>query len=305
MNIVIWVIVGAVVVAVAGLVFALLRSASSGGLSSQPAEPPTELRPTVADFHVAGDTATVYYEVPLAAEDIHEHLTDLLVHDAARVVSEKSAAGLPIDQVTRVRAMGKRDGEYVEIGVLDLREPGVIPELAAPELIPQYSTVGFDPLAHIGDQEFEVPSVTTRRAEESLEPFGSEIEFPGRVEAALRAVGIDPTSAGLEEVTVGLLTMGGYAISPLSDKAQYMASKGGEQTFVEVRAYAGGEHPELSEKVVDEFAFTVAERNPTRAMLITDMFGPYEIYERERRNPRCRYITRERLQAFVDGFALS
>lgn len=303
MTVFIWVIAGAVALGVVALVIYLLNSASSGGLSA-PTPEPTGLRPTVADFHVAGDTATVFYDVPLPAGDIHEHLRELLVHDAARVVAEKSAAGLPIEQVTRVRAMGKRDGEDVEIGVLDLREPGVIPELAAPDLIPHAYTTGYDPLAEIGEQDFEVSIATRARDAEALEPFAAEIAFPGRVEATLRAMGIDPLSAGLEDVTVGLLTMGGYAVTAAGGAGQYMASKGGEQTMVEVRAHASGEHPELSEKVVEQFAIAVAQRNPTRAMLITDMFGPYAIYERERRNPKTRYITRERLQTFVDGFAL-
>lgn len=303
MNVLIWVIAGAVALGVVALIIYLLNSASSGGLSA-PQPEPAGVRPTVADFHVAGDTATVFYEVPLPDGDIQGHLRDLLVHDAARVVAEKSAAGLPIEQVTRVRAMGKRDGAYVEIGVLDLREPGVIPELAAPELIPHLWTTGYDPLAEIGEKDFEVTIATRARAEESLEPFASELDFPGRVEASLRAMGIDPTSASLEDVTVGLLTMGGYAVTPVAGATQYLASKGDEQTLVEIRAHMPGEHPELSEKVVEQFAIAVAQRNPTRAMLITDMYGPYAIYERERRNPKARYITRERLQTFVDGFAL-
>jgi hypothetical protein len=303
MNVLIWVIAGAVALGVVAMIIYLLNSASSGGLSA-PAPEPAGLRPTVADFHVSGDTATVFYDVPLPDGDIHGHLQDLLVHDAARVVAEKSAAGLPIEQVTRVRAMGKRDGEYVEIGVLDLREPGVIPDLAAPELVPHLSTTGYDPLADIGEQDFEVTIATRARAEEALEPFASDLDFPGRVEASLRALGIDPTSASLEDVTVGLLTMGGYAVSPVAGATQYLASKGGEQTLVEIRAYVPGQHPELAEQVVEQFAIAVAQRNPTRAMLITDMYGPYAIYERERRNPKTRYITRERLQTFVDGFAL-
>ncbi|MEA3291566.1 MAG: hypothetical protein U9Q71_04585, partial [Pseudomonadota bacterium] len=86
--------------------------------------------------------------------------------------------------------------------------------------------------------------------------------------------------------------------------SQFMATTGGEETLVAVLPHHRGEHPELSEQVVAEFGFTVAERNPTRAMLVTDKFGPYAIYETERRNPKSRFITRERLQTFVDGFAL-
>jgi hypothetical protein len=40
-------------------------------------------------------------------------------------------------------------------------------------------------------------------------------------------------------------------------------------------------------------------------MLITDKFSPYSMYERERRDTRTIYVTRERLQAFADSFGLS
>ena len=306
MTILIALIGAAVVIAIVAAVVFAVRGASSGDLAAQVDSSPGELRPPVADFHVKGETATVFYEVPLPAGEVHDHLRELMIHDAARVVSEKSAAGLPIDQVKRVRAMGLRDGEYDEIGVLDLREPGVIPDLAAPELVPHMPVAGYDPLAHIGEQEFEVPGIATKKGEEGLEPFGAALVIPGRVEASLRASGIDPYSASLEDLTLGLLAMGGYAVTALAGKsgAQYLATHGGEQTLVEILPHLAGEHPELSEQAVDEFAFIVAEQRPTRAMMVTDKFGPYLIYERERRNPKCRYITRERLQAFVDGFAM-
>ena len=49
---------------------------------------------------------------------------------------------------------------------------------------------------------------------------------------------------------------------------------------------------------------SVAEQSPQRAFLVTDKFGPYVMYEKERRDARVRFVTRERLQTFVDGFAL-
>ena len=308
MTIVIALLAAAVAIAILAAVVFAVRGTSSGDLAAHADSSQGELRPRVADFHVKGETATVLYEVPLPAGEVHGHLRELMIHDAARVVGEKSAAGLPIDQVKRVRAMGLRNGEYAEIGILELGEPGVIPELAAPELVPHLPTAGYDPLAQIGEQEFAVPGIATTRDEEGLEPLGAAVELPGRVEASLRASGIDPDNIGLEDLTLGLLSMGGYAVSALAGgparSAQYLATSGGEQTLVGVLAQRSGEHPELSEQAVDEFVFTVAAQSPTRAMMVTDKFGPYAIYERERRDPRCRYITRERLQAFVDGFAM-
>lgn len=301
-------IVIVVAIAIAAAVAAALRGTSSGDLAAPEEPADARPRPKVADFHVQGDTATVSYDVPLPPGEVDEHLRDLLLHDAALVVRDKSEAGLPIDQVHRVRANGLRDGEYVEAGVLDLVEPGVVPVLAAPDLVPHAATGGFDPLAHIAEQEFEVqPGIAAPRPEEGLEPIGAELELSRGVEASLRAAGIDPRTAGLEDITLGLLAMGGYSVSPAGgkgDASMYLAHSGGEETLVEVLPHRAGEHPELSEQALNEFGVSFAEQNPTRAMLITDKFGPYAIYERERRNPKCKFITRERLQAFVDGFAL-
>lgn len=299
----------AVALAVAAGVAIALRGSSPGEAESPEDATGFGLRPKLADFHVAGDTANVSYDVPLPSGDVDEHLRDLLLHDAALVVREKSAAGLPIDQVHRVRVNGLRNGGYVEVGVLDLSEPGVVPELAAPDLVPHATTGGYDPLAHIAEQEFEVqPGIAAPRVEEGLDPFGSELELSRGVEASLRAAGIDPDSASLDDITLGLLAMGGYSVSPLGggqgNASHYVARSGGEETLVEVVQHLAGEHPELSEQALNEFGVRFAELNPTRAILVTDKFGPYSIYERERRNPNCHFITRERLQAFVDGFAL-
>ena len=38
--------------------------------------------------------------------------------------------------------------------------------------------------------------------------------------------------------------------------------------------------------------------------LVSDKFSPFEVYERERREPRIRFVTRERLQKFVDALSL-
>ncbi len=305
MNVVVVIIGIVIAVAILAAIVWALRGASGGDLSA-PAQEPARLRPKLSDFHVGGTTATVSYDVPLPPGDVDRHLRDLLLHDAAQVMREKKAAGLPIDQVERVRVMGRRDGEYAEAGVLDLREPGVIPEVAAPDLIPHAAGGGYDPLTYLGEQEFEIqPGVATARTEDALGPFTDEIELSGGVEAALRAGGVDPTHASLEDLTVALLTIGGYAVAPVPGQAgRYTARRDGSVTLVEVQPHQRGEHPELSEQAVNGFGITVAQANPTRALLITDKFGPYLIYEKERHNPKVRFITRERLQPFVDSFAL-
>ncbi len=309
MTVVIFVIVIAVTIAIGAAIAVAVRRASSGDLAAPGETQPTTFRPTMASFHVEGNTATVSYDVPLPPGEVDDHLSGLLLHDAARVVREKSSAGLPIEQVERVRANGRRGGEYVEAGVLDLREPGVVPELAAPDLVPHSSTTGYDPLAHLGEQEFDVrPGIAPARPEEGLAPFADDLELSRGVEVSLRAAGIDPAHTTLEDMTLGLLAIGGYTIAsvPGEDRngSRYTARRAGAETLIEVLPHTAGDHPELSERAVNQFIVAVAERNPTRAMLITDKYGPYMIYEKERRNPKCRFITRERLQPFVDSFAL-
>jgi len=76
---------------------------------------PDRRRPVLADFHVHGDTAEIFYAVPLPDGDIEEHLRHILCHDASLVLHDKRAHGLPIDQVTRAKVFGQRGGEAVEV----------------------------------------------------------------------------------------------------------------------------------------------------------------------------------------------
>ena len=41
-----------------------------------------------------------------------------------------------------------------------------------------------------------------------------------------------------------------------------------------------------------------------RGLLISDKFSPFGVYEREKREPRIRFVTRERLQKFIDALSL-
>lgn len=220
------------------------------------------------------------------------------------VLHEKRAHGLPIDQVTRAEIYGQRGGKPVEVAVLELEEPGEIPELAIPELVPHAAAGGYDPLAHIGEQEFDIrPGVGGSEPKGGLPPFSDEIELAQSVESQLRAIGVDPHDVSLSDLTLSLLKIGGYSVTPRSGDS-YLAQKAGAISLVVVQEHQAGEHPELSEQAVNAFVIAVAQTNPQRALMVTDKFSPYMVYEKERSDPRCRFITRERLQPFVDSFAL-
>jgi hypothetical protein len=308
-TVIVAVIVGLVLIGIVWAIVTAVRSTTSDSfLTSRPVpDAQDRLRPKLADFHVKDDTARIYYDVPLPAGDIDDHLRDLLCHDAASVLHEKRAHGLPIDQVVQAEVFGERGGQPVEVAVLELEEPGVIPELVVPDLVPHAAASGYDPLAHLGDQEFEIqPGVASGVEREGLPPFSDEITFAKSVEAELRAAGVDPYSASLSDLSLALLQIGGYQVAPAPGASAntHIAQKAGSTALIVVHEHQAGEHPELSEKAVNGFVVSVAQNNPQRALLITDMFSPYIVYEKERSDPRCRFITRERLQPFVDSFAL-
>ena len=310
------VVVGVVLVAIIWAAVSALKGASpeSGGGSGPAPVARDQLRPIVTDFHVRDTTAMIHYDVPLPEGEIDDHLRNLLCHDASLVLHEKTDHGLPIAQVTRATVFARRGDEAVQIGTREFEEPGLIPEIAAPELTPHASASGYDPLAHLGEQEFEIqPGVVAQAPSAGLPPFLDEITIAKSVEIQLRSAGIDPTNVSLQDLSASLLALAGYEIivgragvsTMGSGVAEvYTARKAGSEALVVVVPHGTDEHPELSEKVVNSFVIQVAQANPQRALLITDKFSPYIVYEKERSDPRCRFITRERLQAFVDSFAV-
>ena len=303
------VIIGLVLVGIVWAIVSLVRSTAAETSKASGPVPDSlhRMRPPLVDFHVRDDTAKVYYGVPLPDDEIGEHLRDVLCHDASRVLHEKRSHGLPIDQVVRAEVFGQRDGQPVEVAVLELESPGVIPEIVAPDLVPHAAASGYDPLASLGEQDLEIqPGIAAAAQSRGLPSFTEEILYAKSVEAQLRSAGIDPNDVTLSDLSQALLQFGGYQVSagPDGPGETYFATKAGAVALVVVHEYQVGEHPELSESAVNAFVIAVAQTNPERALLITDMFSPYVVYEKERSDPRCRFITRERLQPFVDSFAL-
>jgi hypothetical protein len=75
--------------------------------------------------------------------------------------------------------------------------------------------------------------------------------------------------------------------------------------YVKVVDHVSGSYPELDEADMRAFVAGFSHSKAERGWLVTDKFGPFSVYEKERRMPECRFVTRERLQGVVDGFALS
>jgi len=313
---VIVVIVGVVLLGIIWAVVSIMREAPGDVSAASGIIPDAEdrLRPILVGFHVHGDTAEVHFGVPLPEGDVDDHLRDVLLHEASVVLHEKRSHGLPIDQVVRAVVFGNRGEAVVEIGEIELEEPGQIPEIAAPDLVPHAGDAGFDPLAIVEEQEFAiVPGLENRAPDEGMVPFRDDLTLIKSIEMELRAAGLDPDTMSFREFVVTLMRIGGYelvlervgtAAEDGSSVEMYRGRRGGSDVLVVIVSQTPGGYPELSEQVIDAFVIAVAERNPQRALLITDKTGPYVIHDKEKADPRCRFITRERLQAFADSFAL-
>lgn len=267
---------------------------------------PVRPRPSLAEFHVHGDEARVYFDVPLAKGEVDAVLSDLLLSEAVEVVREKRHS-LPITDVGRVVAYGKLDGEWHRVGQLALEEPGVLPPPLAPAPAPHLGKLAYDPLERqfAGDLPSRPPPVVEEAPKEDLPPVGRELRIPAAVETALRAQGVEPQQMSAGQLVTGLLGMLGYTLMPAEKEETYFATKGGIRTYLRVVPHQPSEYTELDERVVNEFFVDFASAGADRGLLVSDKFAPFIIHTRERREPRVRFVTRERLQNFVDALALS
>jgi len=310
-QVVIGLIVVILVVALGGVITVVIKSMSAE-VAAKPVAEPEELAPALVDFHVHGEEAQVHFGVPLG-EPVGPVLRDLLFHAAVDVLDEKREHGLPLEGIRRIRVFGQRDGAAAEVGTVDLPGDGGLPEIRAPELLPRAAFPGYDPLAHLGEHAPEAPpGVVERIPTEELPSWREELQIPMALEVALRTQGIDPATAGLTDVVVGLFRAAGYALTVVAHGLElpgaradvFRARRSEDDILLAVVPHRSGEYPELGEAIVQRFLVWFGEQSPARALLVTDKYGPYLIYEKERREPRCRFVTRERLQAFVDGFVL-
>lgn len=295
------------VAVVAGLAYVAWNAARSsrpaGGASAATAEHRRPGAP-VAEFHVKGDEASVYFDVPLPGAD-DPVLEQLLVHEAIEVVREKRHS-LPIDQVSRVVAYGKSGTDFAKVGERSLETPGTLPPPAPPPVV--FKQAGPNPLAAFsGAPSGAPPGVTPATPEEGVGPAGADLKISSQLESGLRLQGVDPASATAGEVVLGLLRLGGYSVSPPTAKEgyeSYVATSPSGRTFVFVDPLQAGDYPELNEKLISRFMVDFEQSGANNGLLVSDKFGPFAVYEKERREPRVRFITRERLQQFVDSLAL-
>jgi hypothetical protein len=268
----------------------------------EPAETRSRIEP--ATFHVDGNKAVVRFDVPLPPGEVDEILADLLVSEAIEVVREKRHS-LPLTHLTEVVAEAGR-GEVRRVGSAVLSQPGTLPPRTAGVDLLNLSSVSDDPLrTSFSDAPAEVHAgVEVGDRPDVLTSLARELRIPRAVETGLRANGIDPDTISPGGLVTGLLSLFGYHLNPTGLNS-WIASKAGETTYIAEEAYREGDHPELGEATIRKFMIDFGTSGANRGMLVTDKYGPMEIYELERRNPRVRFVTRSRLQPMIDSLALS
>lgn len=297
----------AVVIVIAVVVSAALLGVFIAVRRGGPAAPPAgagaaeRLPAPLAEFHVTGEEAQVSFEVPLGEGPVDPILAEMLTREAVEVVREKRHH-LPIEDIRRVVAFGRRRGEWIRVGAVDLDTPGELPPPVAPELLPRRGG-GFDLFETLADLPQHAPGLAESVRGEDLRPLHQELRLPANVEAGLRSQGIDPATAGAGDLVLGIMRLTGYQVQQIGDDT-YQAVRAGETTFLRVVPHRSGEHPELGETEVRRFAVAFVEARADRGLLVTEKYSPFEVYDRERRDPRVRFVTRERLQHFMDALAL-
>ncbi len=315
MTVVATIVIVIIAVGFAAFIFNAMKGAGQNVERSLSADAvvPTRPMPIVADFHVRGDTAHTIFAVPLGDAEAGEHLTELLSAAAVEYLRDRSLDGLPLDDVHRIEISAMRGGKPEVLGTVDLPDAGVLPERADSVLSEPID----DPIAVIhgviADSSVTSPSDTGV----ALEPVSQAVELSGPTDSHLRAIGVDPDMMDLDDLVLGLLRVSGYDVhvgrTGMSGLAGvrggsadvYRLTRDGKSTVLVILTHEEGSHPELEDSALARFAVEMAQANADQAILVTDKYSPYSMYEREKRDKRCVYITRERLQAFVDSFGVS
>lgn len=267
-------------------------------------EAETGHRAPVAEFHVHGDEAVVTFDVPLPyGED--QVLHDLLVDEAVEVVREKRHT-LPIDDVEVIVAKAGR-GDIREVGRTKLPAAGELPPPLGPAGL-SLARVARDPFASPFEEEEADHSVVYETKVDvpgdKLAPLRKEMNLPKGLERGLRTAGHDPDAMDGPELVLALLKIFGYHVTEQALAGSYMALKDGVSTYILTDGYSEGDHPELADSTIRQFLADFGSSGAERGMLISDKYSPFSIYEIENHQPKVRFITRERVQRFIDSMAL-
>jgi hypothetical protein len=303
------------VVILAGAIYAVRSFGAAGSPTRAPASDAESstgrsLRPEVTDFHVKGDTASMVFNVPLGDSEAGQHLIDLLSTAGVEHVRDLVADGLPLDGVARISVSAMRSGSPEQITTVELPEVGILPSATD---MPALTTVEHDPVAVLASVVSDESVASAPSSSGTLESVATFLELTGPCEARLRAVGVDTSTMSHAELCRGLLLIGGYVINDAAPQARLSTApnaevlsvtRAGQRLQIVVLSHQEGEYPEVDDRVLAELAVLAASPTVDKVMLVTDKFSPYAMYDREKRTDAVIFVTRERLQSFVDSFGL-
>jgi hypothetical protein len=261
-------------------------------------------RAPVSDFSVRGGTIHVTFDVPLP-DEADEVLEDLLLGEAVEVVREKRHT-LPLGDLDEIVVHAGRGDSVREVGRTKLPEPGVLPPPDTTRTL-SLSHVAHDPFAAPFDDGTDHGVAYDVRSDvpaDELPPIGKELRLPKGLDRGLRALGMDPESVDGSELVLGLLRMFGYTVTEQALPGSYMAVKDRASTFILTDTHEPGGAPEIEESVIRRFLAEFSSSGADRGMLLSEKYAPFTIHEIEARQPKVRFITRERIQRFIDGMAL-
>lgn len=288
---------------VAIIVIVVVAAAAIGWwlVNRQPGAEQTAAVTPPADFDVSrpidvefdGTTAVVTFDLEVPEDGPDERLRDLLLKNGREAIRGK---GVDVERLS-VRAW--RGGHVTEVAKQRLTVQRTDDD--GPADMPRASD--FDPLGDLHNTDFGT-GMGTQRTVGELAPIGKDLRLTESVRAMLASKGVEPASMTMTQMTLALLEATGYTVTPGSVPGTYDATIGGVRTFLTIVDHEKGDYPELSEEAVESFVIRFVSSGAERGLLFTDKHGPFAVYDKEKRQPRIRFITRERLQAFVDSIAL-
>lgn len=258
----------------------------------------------VESFHVVGSEARVTFDVPLEDDD-DEVLNNLLMDEAVEVLRQKRHS-LPIEDVHHIVVFAGRD-RVREVGRTKLPSPGELPP-PAPDSGLSFTHIARDPFAAPFEEDRPDHGVAYEtRADvpaDELPPLREDLKIPRGLDRGLRALGTDPDELSGPEFVIALLRMFGYRVTEQAFPGSYMAIKDGVSTYISTDSYEKGQYPEIDDAVIRRFLADFGTSGAERGMLISDKYAPFKVHEIEANQPKVRFITRERIQRFIDSMAL-
>lgn len=257
-------------------------------------------RAPLASFDVEEGIAKVTFSVPVSGE-VDDALSEVLMSEAIEVVRERRhSSSLP--PITDIAVYA---GVPVAREIISRSFPdGVLPDEGGASML-NLSAIALDPLQVLVDRGPESLDLPARSSGDRAGPIGPNIELPRAIDTGLRAQGIDPNTMTAAQMVTGMLSLVGYHVTPGVADHTWFAQKGGERTFIREDPLSPDGYPEVDDSAIQRFLFEFQTAGTDRGLFVSDKYAPFGIYEKESREPRIRFLTRERLQKFVDGLSLS